>query len=346
MGKAEIVILLVAAVSSGIAVASQPVAIEAVLKNVEGKITAAVRVLKEIPAEINIFFAQTERSLAEQRAIASSRTDMIKELLEAGGASPDYGRILQLTSEILLHAPDTEHARIAHWNIHELFLTAHNPWGARDALMTYLDKYDVDNTEKREAFNKLTGFAADDREWDIALYFSEKGLAHDPGSPAGLLNKARALVNLGFLPEGKDLFHRIQEDFTGSSEAGLARVSLKELEQADFGPELLTGYRSTMETMRKIGAAAAMYFVEYMAYPQTVNDLHPMFMDEPADKDTWGGEFILKYDRERDRFLIGSGGSDGVFDGFTQEGFYVDLPGKDIIFSAGDFVYAPQMNRP
>ena len=167
-------------------------------------------------------------------------------------------RILHLTTEILLQAPDTEAARTAHWSIHGYFLVIHNPRGAGDALMTYLHKYDADKTVRKEAFDKLAGLAADEKDWDLALYYSEKGLEIEPDSPARLLSKARALVNLGFLTEGKALLHRVEKENPGSHEAATAATALKQLEQADFSPDLITHYRKTMETMRNIGAAAAL----------------------------------------------------------------------------------------
>jgi len=346
MNRIGIGVLAVAVATFGIVSASQTTSIEETLKKAAEKNAAAVAALEELPEEINIFFARTKTPLAEQKAIAESRMEIIRELLKTDKESRDYGRILHLTMEILVQAPDSDAARTAHWNLHGYFLIVHNPRGAGDALMTYLHKYDAGPAVRKEAFDQLADLAADEKEWDLVLYYSEKGLEIEPRSPVRLLNKARALVNLGFLPEGKDLLHRVEKEYPGSQEASTAATALKQLEKADFAPDLLTAYRTTMENMRKIGAAAAMYHVENMKYPQTVKDLYPAFLEELTENDAWGGAFILKHDPEKDRFLVASGGSDGVFEGFDQAGFYVDLPGKDIIFSGGDFSYAPRLKTP
>ncbi|MGB7297102.1 MAG: hypothetical protein WBC70_16070 [Candidatus Aminicenantales bacterium] len=347
MGKIWILLLALGVTAFGFPSAPQTVSIEETLKKAEEKIAATVAALEEMPEEINLFFARAKTQLDEQQDLAEARMGTIQKLLKTGGVgSPEYGRILQLTTEILVQAPDTKAARTAHWNIHAYFLAVHNPQGAKDALMTYLHKYDAEPLMLKEAFDKLANLAADEKEWDLALYYSEKCLEIELGSPPVLLNKARALVNLGFLPEGKALLQRIEKENPGSAEAALAGSALKELEQADFTPDLLFGYRKTMELMRKIAAAAAMYHVEHMTYPRTVKDLYPVFLEELTEKDAWGGAFILKYDTERNKFLVASGGSDGVFNGFDQEGFYVDLPGKDIIFSNGAFIYAPRLKTP
>jgi len=65
-------------------------------------------------------------------------------------------------------------------------------------------------------------------------------------------------------------------------------------------------------------------------------------------KDAWGNDFYFKSDENN--WWIGSAGSDGLFEGFDQEGDYKHLDedgndissGKDIIFSGkGGFVYGP-----
>lgn len=67
-------------------------------------------------------------------------------------------------------------------------------------------------------------------------------------------------------------------------------------------------------------------------------------------KDAWGGDFYFKSDGVN--WWIGSGGSDGQFAGFDQEGDYKHLgeegedisAGKDIIFSGEKgFIYGPEV---
>lgn len=344
MGRIKIMALVLVMVGFFPAFASQPDSIKMVLEKAEEKITATVVQLKELPNEMNTFFARVKASLADQMRVAESRMQTIRNLLKSGGAeNPDYYQIIFLTTEILRQAPDTEAARNAHWDMHEYLLKVHNVQGARDALMSYLHKYGAGAVNRREAFEKLADLAADDKEWDLALYYSEKGLEISAGSPAVLLNKARALINLGFLPEGKVLLKSVAEANPGSSHAEMAVTSLEQLEQANFNPTLLKEYRETMKTMEQIGAAAAMYHVDFNQYPRKIKELYPTFLQELTEKDAWDNAFVLKFDSNGNRFLVASGGSDGVFSGFDQQGLYVDLQGKDIIFCDGAFVYAPKL---
>jgi hypothetical protein len=60
-------------------------------------------------------------------------------------------------------------------------------------------------------------------------------------------------------------------------------------------------------------------------------------------KDAWGNYYIYKY--HKNRFQVASAGSDGEFEGFKQEGGYLNtdkaLEGKDIIISNDGFVFSP-----
>ncbi len=267
------------------------------------------------------------RSLEEIRNSAEERIAARVQTLKTQPESPFY-------------------ARTAHWNIHQYYGLFNQAPLARDALLTFLDKYEVDELAKKEAYDKLALYAADEKEWDAVLHYSEKYLSFDPGSYPRLLNKARALVNLGFLEEGRALLRRIVEEVPDSVQASLAAAALAELETAQFDPGLLAGYRTTMELMRQIGAAAEMYNVEHGKYPASIKDLYPVFLRELTEKDAWGNPFLIKSDPNAERFMIASPGSDNKFDGFDQKGSYVDLPGKDIIFAKGAFVFAPQIRRP
>jgi len=320
----------------------QTYTVEETLKKAEKKIAAAIDSFKKMPE--NPFFARTDAPLTEQQELAAFRVETIKKLLKTGGPdSTDYGQILQLNTDILFKAPDTKSARMAHWDIYTYNIICGNTHGAKEALITYLHKYEAEKDKKKEAFDKLAGFAATDKEWDLALYYSEKCLALEPESYPNLLNKARALVNLGFLAEGKTLLQKVAEASPDSAAANRARSALNELAPAKFDLDVLSGYRKTMEMMQQIGAAAERHYLEHMKYPRTVKDLFPDFLEELTENDAWGGAFICQSDPDNTRFLIASPGSDGIFEGFDQEGFYLDLSGKDIIFEAGAFVYAPRL---
>lgn len=341
MGKTVILLLTLSAVAFGFP-SRQALTVGEILRQAEEKIAAAVDAIKKKPG--NPFFARSGVQFKEQQELAAARTARIKELLKTGDRdSLDYSRIIQMNTEILMKAPDTPSARTAHWDVFRYNLICKYSPGAREALMTYLHKYAADQTQKKEAFARLAEFAADEKKWDLVLYYAEKGLDLEPGASPSLLNKARALVNLGFLPEGKALLRRVAEANPASPEADLARSALKELAPADFAPNMLSQYRKTMENMRKIAIAAEDYNVEYMKYPKAVKELFPNFLKELTEKDAWGNVFIYKITADNDGFLVASPGSDGVFQGFDQDGFYVDLPGKDIIFARGAFVFAPRL---
>ncbi len=345
MGGMLITLLSLAVMASGFPSIPQTMSIEEILKKAEGKISAAVDSLKKTPE--NPFFARTDAPLKTQEELAAVRAETIEKLLKTEGFdSPDYDKIMKLTTEILVKAPDTKSAQIAHWNIHTYFLIYENTRGAKDALMTYLYKYEADQSKRKEAFDKLSIFAAEEKEWDLALYYSEKYLALEPASNPRVLNKARALINLGFLAEGKTLLRRVEKENPDSVEANLARSALNELETAKFDPDVLAGYRKTMEIMREIGAAAEMYYAEHSEYPRAIKDLFPDFLRELTEKDAWGGALICKIDTDKGRFIVASSGSDGVFEGFDQEGLYLDLSGKDLIFASWDFIYGPRLKTP
>lgn len=65
--------------------------------------------------------------------------------------------------------------------------------------------------------------------------------------------------------------------------------------------------------------------------------------DQVPLKDAWGNDFIYKSQNEK--FWFASAGSDGKFEGFQQNGAYIDadkeIAGKDIIISNEGFIYFP-----
>jgi hypothetical protein len=108
--------------------------------------------------------------------------------------------------------------------------------------------------------------------------------------------------------------------------------------------------KTTMGDMKNVGSAIESYMVDNYFAPQVstfaeLKDLLVPFhiMILPMT-DAWGNEFHYKADElgpNQDNYFIGSGGSDGKFEGFDQAGTYSDSNGKDIIFSNGTFVYFP-----
>ena len=315
------------------------------LKSAAAKIAAHIKTIKQQPD--TLFFAKSDLPIKEQEKLGKADVKKIKKLLDVQGFdSPDYDKIMELTTEILLKAPDTQYAQMANWNIHTYDLIYENQLAARDALLSYLEKYKTSESMKKEAYDKLANFAADDKEWDLVLYYSEKYLEMEPDSYPRLLNKARALVNLVFLKEGKSLLNCICDEDPGSVQANLAVSALDALSPANFDPDLLAKYKETANRLRQIGTAIEMYHLDQMKYPKSLQDLVPLYMEKLYEVDAWGHKLILKLDLKNERMLIASPGSDGRFEGFDQEGEYIDIPGKDIIFGNGFPLFAPRLKNP
>lgn len=58
-------------------------------------------------------------------------------------------------------------------------------------------------------------------------------------------------------------------------------------------------------------------------------------------KDMWGKYFLFRA-VDQGNFEIASAGSDGVFDGFDQEGEYSEFNGQDLIVERGQWKFAPK----
>lgn len=75
--------------------------------------------------------------------------------------------------------------------------------------------------------------------------------------------------------------------------------------------------------------------------------LQPLYIEKIPLIDGWGNYFQYHYevDEKKQSYCIGSGGKDGKFKGFKQEGAYRSPSGhqfnKDIILSNGKFIYYP-----
>jgi hypothetical protein len=120
-------------------------------------------------------------------------------------------------------------------------------------------------------------------------------------------------------------------------------------------------YQKTMKTITFLGEIIFDYLDHFEKAPQanSLKELLAMdcgngltfaefFFDEIPEeqiplKDVWEND--LFYKGEKNRFWIGSAGSDGKFDGFEQMGACLSsdshLPGKDVIYSNGRFVLFP-----
>jgi hypothetical protein len=113
--------------------------------------------------------------------------------------------------------------------------------------------------------------------------------------------------------------------------------------------------KATMGDMKSFAMAVETYMLDNGFAPQvgTMAELkkllEPFYIKKLPLKDGWGFEYHYTHGvaEQQDTYSIGSGGKDGVFEGFDQTGFY-DVIGEqdfaqDIIISNGDFVYGPRI---
>ncbi|MCP5109120.1 MAG: hypothetical protein GY950_37410, partial [bacterium] len=107
----------------------------------------------------------------------------------------------------------------------------------------------------------------------------------------------------------------------------------------------------TMRNIYLLGRAIESFKVNNQDVPRikdveqlkTYQDFIPnYFKDEQSlpQEDGWGN--YLYYKAEGNDYWLGSGGSDGKFSGFDQEGLYTELEGSDVVYSNGQFVFGPQ----
>jgi hypothetical protein len=123
-------------------------------------------------------------------------------------------------------------------------------------------------------------------------------------------------------------------------------------------PKTLEGkLRATMGDMKTIGLAMKAFIEDWAYAPKTesireletcsvthqgkVYRFSPFYIKVVPTKDAWDHYFFYKADGKD--YWIGSGGSDGQFDGFDQQGTWDSKndQGQDIVFSNGTFVYGP-----
>ncbi|MCK4836888.1 MAG: type II secretion system protein GspG, partial [Candidatus Aminicenantes bacterium] len=125
-------------------------------------------------------------------------------------------------------------------------------------------------------------------------------------------------------------------------------------------PNILTakqkgGQKATMSDLKMISMAIETYMID-KGYPPQGNtlgeiraQLEPFYIKKLPLKDAWGNDFLYRYISQDGKhvYYIGSGGRDGVFEGFEQSGFYmvtgVNDFNKDIIIKNGEFTLGPQV---
>ena len=113
--------------------------------------------------------------------------------------------------------------------------------------------------------------------------------------------------------------------------------------------------KATMGDMKTIGIAIESYITDNYKAPEakTLAELNPIlspfYIKVLPLKDAWGNDFHYYHGTgdKKDEYAIGSGGKDGVFNGWEQTGFYLVTTVKgfdnDIIFTNGQFVYGPKV---
>jgi type II secretory pathway pseudopilin PulG len=113
--------------------------------------------------------------------------------------------------------------------------------------------------------------------------------------------------------------------------------------------------KATMGDMKSIMTAIESYITDNYYAPKAKNMeelqklLVPFYIRRMPLTDAWGFPFHYSHgsDDNKDTYFLGSGGKDGVFNGFDQTGFYwVNSThdfNNDIIVSNGTFVYGPKV---
>jgi type II secretory pathway pseudopilin PulG len=115
--------------------------------------------------------------------------------------------------------------------------------------------------------------------------------------------------------------------------------------------------KATMGDMKSAAMAIEAYITdnykapEAKSYAELNSILSPFYIKVLPLKDAWGNDFHYYHGTgdKQDEYGIGSGGKDGVFNGWDQSGFYwvTTVRGfdNDIIFANGQFVYGPEVKR-
>ena len=299
------------------------------------------RIVKMRADPKNLYFLRSDLTTAEQETIAKKHIEAIKKLLQA--EPQDTDKILTQCYEILRRAPAAPSAQIAHWNIHSYLLLNDDRAGARDALETYLAKYQASDSQKKEAYDKLAMIATKTEDWGAALYYAEKYLGLDPSSWALMLTKARGLIKSGARSDGEKLLNKIISEAPGSVQATLAQDDLNKLRAGSQPPGLVAKYEETLQRLREIVLAVESFRIVKDKLPGSLSVLVPDYLPKLVETDAWGNKLIVQIDPKNNTYRIASAGSDGRFLGFDQKGEYSDLAGTDIIFVDGAPVFVPKL---
>ena len=305
----------------------------------EKKIAERIAGMKADPE--NPYFLRSDLTSAEQEAIARKHIESIKTMLRAEPRDAD--KILALCFDILRQAPAAPSAQMAHWNIHGYLLLKDERAAARDALESYLAKYQPAESQKKEAYDKLAMIATETGDWGAALYYGDKYLGLDSTSYALMLTKARGLVKLGAAGEGEKLLKRIIAEAPGSVQATLAQDDLNKLRSGSQPAGLVAKYQEALDRLREIVLAVETFKMFKDKLPASLAALVPEYLPELVETDAWGNKLVVQIDVKNNTYRIASAGSDGRFSGFDQKGEYHDLAGKDIIFADGAPVFVPKL---
>ena len=123
-------------------------------------------------------------------------------------------------------------------------------------------------------------------------------------------------------------------------------------------PNLLTAVqkskqKATLGDLKTIGTAIESYVTDNLLAPSAIDDAgfggsRDFHIKNFPDTDAWGNGWLYSRDASiRDVYSICSPGRGGIFEGFMQEGNYINNSladfEKDIIFSIGIFVYGPKV---
>ena len=105
-------------------------------------------------------------------------------------------------------------------------------------------------------------------------------------------------------------------------------------------------YLKAMMDLKNIGLSVEAYIADNYECPNvtTIGELKaklfPAYVKSMPQKDPWGNPYVYKY-VDKEKYFLGSGGSDGQFGGFEQKGTYNTYEGQDIIYSQGEFLLFP-----
>lgn len=291
----------------------------------------------------SLYFAESDMTPVHQEALAKEVLLEIKAMSEVTGFDTvDHQGIFTRIRRILREAPQTRAAKIAHWRIHVYFMSLLDKpdnEAAQAALESFLYKYgdEINNSLRKEAFDKLSILAKKAGNWGMTLYYVDKYLALDPENLALRLSRGRALMELGARDDARGILEKIVREAPGTVQYSLAVDLLDRIngEGRQVGDER-KAYLETIASIREVAKNLELYHIEYMELPADLSKLVPDFIGE-IPPDAWGRAFHYRVSADGGSYSIGSGGSDGRFDGFDQKGTYGRPDGGDIIFSDGGF---------